>query len=77
MANFLHWAIGTPAAREPAHNDVKVTLYAVTSLNNRNRFNLNTCKVVDHISILNYDPSFSPEPAQSRVLPVLHTGGLF
>lgn len=77
MANFLHWAIGTPAAREPAHNDVKVTLYAVTSLSNRNRFNLNTCKVVDHISILNYDPSFSPEPAQSRVLQVLHTGGLF
>jgi hypothetical protein len=77
MANFLDWAIGTPAARAPAYNDVKVTLYAVTSFNNRDRFKLNACEVIDHISILNFDPSFSPEPAQSRVLQILHTGEFF
>ena len=72
MADFLQWAIGTPAARALPHSDVKVTLFAVTHFNNRNRFDLTKCEVMDHESVQNFDPSFN-----QQTLKLLHTGEFF
>jgi hypothetical protein len=77
MAFFLGWAIGSPTARDSAYSDVKVTLYAVTSVYNRNRFNPSACEVIGHESMGVFDSSFSPKPVKSRVLQILHTGEFF